>query len=142
MKRIGVDYGRRRIGVATTDDSGSHVRGLCVIDRQREPDAITALNNIITREQARQIVFGLPLDADDRETAMAVEVKEFARALAQQCALPQFFIDESNSSKQAQVMLRSRKKKQRRNKSLIDVAAACIILDSFIREQSFEAVIA
>jgi len=132
MKLIGVDYGRRRIGCAVTDETGTVVRGLATIDRKKFPDGQAAVNAVIAAERPEAIVFGLPLDADDGETAMSAEVRKFAAGFA---ALPVHFVDESLTSKQALGLLRFRKKKERRDKAAVDRIAACLILEAFLREQ-------
>jgi putative holliday junction resolvase len=135
MKLIGIDYGRRRIGLAATDETGTIVRGLATIDRKKHPDAVAALRTVIAREEPGALVVGLPLDADDRETAMSAEVRRFASALERTAAIPVYFIDESLTSKQAQTLLLSRRKKVRRDKAEVDKVAACLILDAFVRER-------
>jgi putative holliday junction resolvase len=132
MKLIGVDYGRRRIGCAVTDETGTVVRGLPTIDRKKCPDLTAALTAVIAAERPEAIVFGLPLDADDNETAMSAEVRKFAAGFA---ALPVHFVDESLTSVKAAELLRFRKKKERRDKSATDRIAACLILEAFLREQ-------
>lgn len=134
MKLISIDYGRRRIGVAVGGDSGTPVHGLSTIDRKKHPAAAAALAAIIEREQPDGLLFGLPLDSNDADTVMSMEVRTFARKLQKLTGLPVFFIDESRSSLQAEELLRYRKKKQRRDKGSVDRVAACLILDQYLRE--------
>jgi putative holliday junction resolvase len=134
MKLISIDYGRRRIGLASGDDSGLPVRGLPTIDRKKNPDIIPLLSSILSDEQPDRIVFGLPLDGNDAETVMSKEVRTFAGKLEERTGIPVSFIDESLSSLRAEELLRHRKKKQRRDKGAVDRLAACLILDQYIRE--------
>jgi putative holliday junction resolvase len=136
MKLIGIDYGRRRIGLATTDETGTLVRGLATLDRKKYSDHCSAILSVIRTEQPGAIVVGLPLDADDRETAMSAEVRKFASSLEKATPIPVYFIDESLTSKHAAALLLSRRKKERRDKAAADKIAACLILDAFLREQS------
>jgi putative holliday junction resolvase len=131
MKLIGIDYGRRRIGVAATDETGEYIRGLPTIDRLRVNDYIAALRTVIEQEHPEKIVIGLPLDIDGDETVMSKEIRAFASALTAAAGLPVAFVDESLSSKAATAHLRLRKKKDRRNKEAVDRIAACVILESF-----------
>jgi len=136
MKLIGVDYGRRRIGLAITDETGTVVRGLATLDRKKHGLPLASLLEVIARERPSAVVFGLPLDADDRETSMAAEIRKFAADLETSIHLPVYFIDESLTSKQASAeLLRFRKKKERRDKAAVDRIAACLILEAFLREQ-------
>ncbi len=137
MKLLGIDYGRRRIGIAATDLTGEYIRGCATIDRNKCPDTILALTDLIIKESPDALVFGIPLGPNDEETAMSREIRTFAKQLtdAAQLKIPVHFIDESFSTIHAQQILRFQKKKQRRNKQNIDRIAACSILESFQRQQ-------
>jgi len=133
MNLAGVDYGRRRIGVAVCDGEARIARGLCVIDRKKFADGgVEELLRIIDSEKPSALVFGLPLGADDEETAMSAEARQFAEAIAKRAKLPLHFVDESFTSKRAAELMMHRKKKARRDKGLSDRIAACLILQDFI----------
>jgi putative Holliday junction resolvase len=138
MKLIGIDYGRRRIGLAVSDETRTCVRGLPTIDRRRTPDVLHELFAVIAAEKPAGIVFGLPLDQDDRETPLSAEIRKFAANLEKNLAIPVYYIDESFTSKQATDLLLSRRKKERRNKATVDRMAACLILESFLRDMKCE----
>jgi putative holliday junction resolvase len=131
MKLFGIDYGRRRIGVAVTDENGEYIRGLPTIDRNKVPDYFRSLRSLIDSECPQRLVIGLPLDIDGDETVMSTEIRAFASELGNLVSLPVCFVDESLSSIEATALMRFRKKKDRRNKEAIDRMAACIILESF-----------
>jgi putative Holliday junction resolvase len=131
MKLAGVDYGRRRIGVAVTDGEGRLARSLRVIDRKKTPECVEELVRIIADENPSAIVFGLPLGPEDEDTEMSLEVREFASAVAERARLPIHFVDESFTSKRAGELMMHRKKKARRDKSLADRIAACLILQEY-----------
>jgi putative holliday junction resolvase len=134
MKLMGIDYGRRRLGVAVGGDNDAPIRGLPTIDRKKTPGFVTALLAVIEREKPSRLVLGLPLDFNDAETVMSREIRAFAGKLEERTGLPVSFIDESLTSLDAQVLLRYRKKKERRDKGSVDRLAACLILDQYIRE--------
>jgi putative Holliday junction resolvase len=138
MKLIGIDFGRRRIGLAVSDETGTCVRGLPTLLQNDDRDATAALAGIIAREKAEGVVVGVPLDPDERETALSLEIRKFAADLEKRTALPVYFIDESLTSKQASELLLFRKKKDRRDKAAVDRMAACLILESFLREKKCE----
>jgi len=136
MKLLGIDYGRRRLGIATTDASGEIVRGITTIDRKKKKNYFTTLKNIISNEAPSIIVIGVPLGANDEETVMSKEIREFAVELEKNLdtILPIEFIDESYSSIEADRLLSFRKKKVREKKGIRDMIAACNILTSYKRE--------
>jgi putative Holliday junction resolvase len=129
---MGIDYGRRRLGIAVSDNGASIARGIGVIDRKTHPDCVGELMRIINTEKPAALVFGLPLGTNDEETVMSGEVRGFAAALGQRAALPVHFTDESFTSKRAAELAMFRKKKARRDKSLSDRIAACLILQEYI----------
>jgi putative holliday junction resolvase len=137
MKLIGLDYGKRRIGVAATDETGEFIRSLPTIDRSAfaGDDFLDALVAIINRENPETIVIGLPLDSDDKDTAMSLEIRKFAGTLSKAASVPIEFIDESLTSRRAHDIIRMRKKKHRRAKENIDRIAACLILEAYEREK-------
>lgn len=131
MKCIGIDYGRRRIGLAVTDENGEYIRGLATIDRKSVSDWLNVLCREISSQQPQTIVIGLPLDIDNNDTNMSREVRSFAQDLGLKVPFPIVFVDESLSSIQASEIMRFRKKKDRRNKEAVDRVAACLILETF-----------
>ena len=135
MKLMGIDYGRRRVGVAITDENGYGIRGLLTIDRKKNPDYIPVLLNCIQNEQPQMLIIGLPLDTNDADTVMSKEIRSFSRKLCESSGLTARFIDESYSSKRAGELMMFRKKKTRRNKGAIDRLAACLILERYREEQ-------
>ncbi|HLV32526.1 MAG TPA: Holliday junction resolvase RuvX [Chitinispirillaceae bacterium] len=135
MKLMGIDYGRRRIGIAVSDETGRCIRGLTTVDRKKNPDFLSSLNNLIQQENPQELVIGLPLDVNDAETVMSKEVRAFADQLNRICGKPIHFVDESLSSKRASELLRFRKKKARRDKAAVDRLAACIILEIYREEK-------
>lgn len=135
MKLLGIDYGRRRIGLAVTDEDGCCVRGLSVIDRKKVRNCTEELVTIISTEKPAELVFGLPLDIDDQETVMSREVRSFAAQVQERTGLPVHFIDESFTSQKAAQLMLYRKKKERRDKSLSDRIAACLILQTFLEDR-------
>ena len=134
MKLIGIDYGRRRIGIAATDENGEFIRSLPTLDRKTQPAYFDALSDVVAREGAGGIVVGLPLDADGGDTAMSLEIRAFAARLEKTIAVPVHFVDESLTSKRANDIILYKKRKSRRTRGTVDRIAACLILEEFQRE--------
>jgi putative Holliday junction resolvase len=134
MKLIGVDYGRKRIGLAVTDENGEFIRSLPTLLRNNSKPFLDELAAIITHEGPSQIVVGLPLDADDRDTPMSLEIRSFAEKLKHVTSLPVHFVDESMTSIRAHAIILNHKKKRRHAKENTDKIAACLILEAFQKE--------
>lgn len=135
MKLIGLDYGKKRIGVAVTDETGEFIRGLPTIHRTTCSNCLSALGDIINRENPGKIIVGVPLNICDEETAMSREIRAFTGTLSKRFSVPVEFIDESLTSRRANDIIRMRKKKHRRAKGNVDRIAACLILEAFQREK-------
>jgi putative Holliday junction resolvase len=135
MKLIGVDYGRRRIGLAVTDENGEFIRSLPTLLRKSNAPYLKELVAIIQQENPSWIIIGLPLDANDKDTAMSLEIRAFADKLGRMASLPVYFVDESLTSIRAGDIIRHHKKKHRQNKENTDRIAACLILDAFQKEK-------
>jgi putative holliday junction resolvase len=134
MKLIGIDYGRRRIGLATTDETGEFIRSLPTLDRKKQPRHIDILSDIVGKERVSGVVIGLPLDADGGETEMSLEIRAFAAKLSGKTTVPVHFVDESLTSKRAHDIILYRKRKSRRDKGAVDGIAACLIIEEFKKE--------
>ncbi len=134
MKLMGIDYGRRRIGVAVCDETGGAIRGLATIQRRPGVDTLDALCTVIEQNDVCGLVVGLALGDGERESEMSKETRAFAGALGKRAGLAVHFVDESFSSKDAARILAVRKKKARRDKALHDRIAACLILEQYLKE--------
>jgi putative holliday junction resolvase len=134
MKLLSLDYGRRRIGFAVTDETATIVRGLTTIDRKQSTDIIQEILAIIHDEKADRLIVGLPLDHNDNETQMTQEIRAFIDTLKPFLSIPVEYADESFSSVEAASIMMTRKKKERRQKTVIDRVAACLILERYLRD--------
>ncbi len=134
MKLLSLDYGRRRIGFAITDETATIVRGLTTIDRKKSDDIIKQIVTIINDAQPDRLIVGLPLDHNDNETQMTLEIRAFVEQLKPFIAIPVEFADESFSSVEAASIMMTRRKKERRQKTTVDRVAACLILERYLRD--------
>lgn len=139
---MGLDYGRRRIGVAVSDLAGMLATPLTTLTRRagkRPPMA--RLLEITERYGVRLVVVGLPLDPTGRETEWTAEVRSFGERLAKRGGISVVFQDERYSSAEAETRIRSaglpRRKKE--DKARIDAGAAAIILQDWLDGQAAQA---
>ena len=132
---MAIDYGRRRIGVAMSDASGTLATPLATFQRRtgkRPP--VAQLLELADRHKVRLVVVGLPLDPEGRENDWTAEVRAFGMRLGQRGRLPVEFHDERFSSVEASARLRSigLPKAKREDKARIDAAAAAVILQDWL----------
>ncbi|MGJ8641883.1 MAG: Holliday junction resolvase RuvX [Luteolibacter sp.] len=133
---LGVDFGGSRIGIAATDEFGimpHPVVTLPVCDKQGIPRIV----EIAAQRKIRTLIIGLPLRLDGSEGDSAKKVRTFAKKLAAALpALPMFFIDESYTTSDASEKLREAGRNARKQKAVIDQAAAVEILNRWMEEIS------
>jgi len=138
MKLLGIDYGRRRIGLALSDPSGIAVRPLPVLDRLKNHEPQVTIAGLALENEVEALVFGVPLGPNDEETVMSLEVRAFVETVRPLLpeSMPIHFTDESFSSVDAhRHLLSTKKKKARAQKGVADQRAACAIVEGFLREQ-------
>ncbi len=133
---ISIDYGMKRTGLAVTDPYKIIATGLTTIE---SPKLISFLKEYFSKEEVELIIIGEPKNLDDSDTHATPLVKNIIKKLNKEFpAIPLVTVDERYSSKMAsQAMIEmGLKKKQRRNKALIDEIAATILLQEYLNRLS------
>jgi putative Holliday junction resolvase len=129
---IGLDIGDRRIGVAISDPLGYTAAGLETILRSNIDTDIRKVEQIAQRHGAVTIVVGLPLNMDGTSGEQAEKVKSFGRKLARATDLPIVYEDERLTTISAIRTLTLQKVKTGKNRDIVDMQAAAIILQKFL----------
>lgn len=137
MRLLGVDFGRRRIGLALSDPTGTIASPLTTLPRRGEAIPWAELERVVATHGVEAIVVGLPLDLSGAETAWTAEVRAFGDELARRTGRPVHWIDERLSSVRAERAVRSLglPKHERERKERVDAAAAAILLQNFLRRR-------
>ena len=132
-KILAIDYGVKRIGLAVTDDMKIIAFGLTTVATS---EIFEYLSDYILKEKVETIVVGLPKQMDNTASESEVHIAPFLVKLVEKFpTIPIKRHDERFTSKMAfQTMIDSGlKKKQRKNKALIDEISATIILQDFLK---------
>lgn len=124
MRKIAVDVGLARIGVAISVDSLAIPHSVI----SQGETAIAELMAIYHEKNAECVYVGLPLSLRGGHTASTRMAIDFAELIALQ-GIPVRLIDERLTSKTAQQSLRQAGKNAKQQKSIIDASAACLILE-------------
>lgn len=129
---LAIDYGTKRTGLAVTDEMQIIASGLTTVETKA---LLPFLKNYISTEKVDKIVVGLPKQMDNTASESEVYIQKFLVQLAK--AIPEIpvdRVDERFTSKMAfQTMIDSGlKKKQRKNKALVDEISATLILQSYL----------
>ncbi|WP_320052325.1 Holliday junction resolvase RuvX [uncultured Acetobacteroides sp.] len=132
---LAIDYGKKRVGIAVTDPMQLIATGLCTVASNQ---VITFLKEYLGKESVDCIVIGLPKQMDNSESESMVYIKPFLKQLAKH--FPQIKVeayDERFTSKIAHqaILDGGVKKMDRRDKSLVDMVSATIILQSYMQSK-------
>ena len=128
---LGLDVGRKRIGVAGCDGTGLIATGITTIHRRSYQEDIEQLQALIAKREINLLVIGLPYTLSGEIGAQANHVQKFARRLEATLGLPIEYMDERLTSVEAENQLKSQKRFSTYNKGLIDQQAAQIILQQW-----------
>lgn len=129
---LAIDYGTKRTGIAITDELQMIASGLTTV---KTPELIDFLTNYFNKEKVELVIVGQPKQKDGTPSQSEQYIGEFLKIFYKKFpAKPVKRIDERFTSKLAfQTMIDSGlKKKQRRNKALIDEVSATIILQTYL----------
>ena len=133
---LAIDYGRKRFGLAVSDEAGVTARPLAVLERTNRRNDIRRLRLVAREHDVRQIVVGLPLRLDGTTGEMAEEAKHFATRLAQHLGLTVEMMDERLTSWEAGQIPVSSKSRDAAKKVTRDHVAAAVILRDYLAAQS------
>lgn len=130
---ISIDYGFKRTGLAVTDPLKIIATGLTTVNSK---ELIPFLKNYFSKEQVELIIIGEPKNMDDSDTHATPLVEKIIKELEKTFpAIPIKKVDERFTSKMAKdaMLEMGMKKKQRRDKKLVDEIAATILLQEYLR---------
>lgn len=128
-KVMALDIGTKRIGIALSDFLLVTATGHSYISREPENKAIETILNIAKENHVEKIVAGLPINMDGTKGFQAQNCEEFVSKIK---GYEIIFEDERLTSDVAEDNLRQRKIDFRKDKGLVDVESACIILEQYL----------
>lgn len=127
---MALDVGTKRIGIALSDFLHMLANGHSFISRMPEQDAVNTIKKLAKDNHVQKIVIGVPLNMDGTQGSQAQDCLKFGQNFKDDFEL--IFEDERLTSEQAEENLRERKVDFRKNKGLVDVESACIILEQYL----------
>jgi putative Holliday junction resolvase len=128
-----IDYGLKRTGIAVTDPLKIIATGLTTLHSKQ---LVPFLKDYFTKEPVELILIGWPTNWDESATHATPLVASCIRQLEKNFpAIPVKKVDERYTSKMAKdaMLEMGMKKKDRRNKALVDEIAATIMLQEYLR---------
>ncbi|HEY3259506.1 MAG TPA: Holliday junction resolvase RuvX [Pseudonocardiaceae bacterium] len=137
-RRLGVDVGSVRVGVAMSDPNGVLATPLTTLSRDQRVGAdLERLAELVAEHEVVEVVVGLPRTLAGRHGPAAVDAQAYAAALAERIApVPVRLTDERLSTVAATRSLRAGGVPGRRQRAVVDQAAAVQILQSWLDARS------
>lgn len=131
---LGIDLGRRRVGVAVSDELGILAVPLTTLtDERTTSDRVRRVIRLAREHGVDRFVVGMPLRMDGSEGPEAVAARAFADRLRDRSARPVDLVDERLSTVEAGRRLQEAGARNRHEK--IDQASAVVILQSWLDGQ-------
>lgn len=131
---LAIDFGLRRVGLAVGDSTTKMAFPRITIDRKKE-DLWQRLQQVIAEEGIDELVLGWPKPLDGKNPGRLTEVIPFAQELAKRTRLCVHQQDEAYSSVQALERTAHVSRSRKRDKGLVDRAAAAIFLQEFLEKR-------
>jgi putative Holliday junction resolvase len=132
MRRLGIDLGTVRTGLAVADSDVRVATPLRTLEYKQMRELIAALVELIASEQIAEAVVGLPLELSGREGDAARRARSFATQLAERAKVPVQLWDERLSTASAERSLRSQGVRGQSRRRMIDQVAATVLLQGYL----------
>jgi putative holliday junction resolvase len=132
-RRLGIDVGAVRVGVALSDPDGVLATPLVTVPRDVAGGSdLAAIAGLVVEHEVVGIVLGLPRTLAGREGPAAEAARDFAAGLVSVVDVPVELSDERLTTVVATQQLRERGVKGRKQRAVVDQAAAVAILQGWL----------
>jgi putative Holliday junction resolvase len=130
---LGVDVGKARVGVALSDATGTLASPLETLRRAKNSSDLDRLAALVAEHEVTEVVVGEPVHLSGASGASAEDAANYAQELADRIPdVPVILIDERLSTVTAASHLREGGIDSRKQRAVIDQAAAVVILQQFL----------
>jgi len=129
---LALDVGKRRIGLAVSDELGFTAQGIDTLTRTRVRDDLAALQQIAKHWKVHTLLVGVPLHMSGDESRQSEYTREFAERVSKTLHLPVVFWDERLTSREAERLLREGGASLLQSKQAVDRMSAVLILESYL----------
>ncbi len=140
-RKMGLDVGDARIGVAISDPLGMFAQPLCTVERKK--DFIQKLIEIVKEKNVSEIIIGMPYEMNASLGEQAEKVKKFTEKLKNSLSnneefnsIEFKFWDERLTTKQAQKITAGSGLKNKDCAAALDRVSAALILDAYLNSQT------
>lgn len=132
MRKMGIDFGEKTIGIAVSDELGWTAQGLETIKRTNEKKDLERIGELIKEFNVSEIVVGYPKNMNGTVGERGQASERFAKLLTKRFQLPVHLWDERLTTVAAEKTLLDADMSRKKRKQVIDKLAAVLILQSYL----------
>lgn len=125
---VAVDFGEKRIGLATSDATGVLATPRSTLSRRSDAASVRDLAAFCREVEAEVVVFGIPRSPEGRESAFGARVRSFAARFGRETGLPVRFHEETLTSNEAE-----RRLPPGASREEVDRTAAAVLLEDYLQ---------
>jgi putative holliday junction resolvase len=129
---LALDVGKKRIGLAMSDELGLTAQGMETLQRTRIREDLEKLKDLAERSNVQVLLIGKPLHMSGDESRQSEYTREFAARLSEHLKLPVVFWDERLTSVEAGRILRAGGATLEQHKKSVDRLSAVLLLESYL----------
>ncbi len=137
MRKLGIDYGEARVGIAITDELNITAQGLETIQRNNSDKIVLKrLDEILEQYQIDTIVVGFPITLKGTKSERTIKTEQFIHKL--KCKYNQLkidTIDERLTTVEAHKTMNFLNVNKNKKKNLVDTISAVYILETYINKK-------
>lgn len=134
MRILAVDFGEKRIGLATSDATGMLATPRKTLARTADSQAAAEILRFCGEEGIELILLGIPRSPEGRESEFAARIRSFAAKLSERTEIPIRFHEETLTSNEA-----ARRLPPGAAREDIDRMAAAVLLEDYLRHTAHTA---
>ena len=129
---LGIDLGKKRIGIAVSDINQKIASPLRVIENMKFKETLNILKEILTERDVCAIIVGDPINMDGSIGPKSQSSRSFIKNLSKDLDIPILLWDERLSTVSAERSLLEADISRKKRQQVIDKIAASIILQNFL----------
>ncbi len=129
---LALDLGKKRIGLAISDDLGITAQGLETLERRGRREDIESLRRLVVERGVTRFVIGDPLHMSGDASRQGEYTREFARELERKTGIVVEFRDERWTSREAERTIRGAGVANSERKPTIDKLSAVLLLQGYL----------
>lgn len=133
---LALDPGKARVGVAVSDALGMLAHPRPFLDARNPKALVASVVELVREETVTRILVGLPIEMAGGTGPSATKALAFAKQVADATGLDVEMVDERLTTMEAERRLREAGRKKKESRSVIDGAAASVLLQAWLDKRT------